>query len=147
MKLSKDFSLHEFTRSEAASRHGREIVPDAAVTEALRKLCVNVLQPLRDATTPITITSGYRPAWLNKLIGGSKTSQHMKGEAADIVAAGYSPRDLCQMIVDLRLPFDQVINEFDRWTHVSFNAQPRGQVLTARFKNGGTVYSPGLDAV
>ena len=144
-QLSKDFYLHEFTRSQTAARMGREIVPTAVETGALAQLCIHVLQPLRDAIgVTITVTSGLRPAWLNPLIGGSKTSQHMKGEAADIVAQGFTPMALCEEIIRLELPFDQLIAEFDQWSHVSYSDRSRGQVLTARVVEGKTVYLPGL---
>lgn len=145
MNLSKDFLLREFTRSETAARMGRPIVPDTTVVTALTALCLNVLQPLRDAIgVSIHVTSGYRPGWLNAVIGGSTTSQHMHGEAADIVAVGYTPLMLCQKIVELALPFDQVISEFDEWTHVSYSSRHRRQVLTARRINGKTQYLQGL---
>ena len=144
-QLSKDFLLHEFTRSQQAARLGRAIVAEPEIVEALTKLCINVLQPLRDAIgTTITVTSGYRPAWLNLMVGGSATSQHMKGEAADIIAAGYTPLQLCREIAMLDLPFDQLILEFDEWSHVSFSDRKRGQILTARRINGETVYLKGL---
>jgi hypothetical protein len=145
VNLSRDFLLHEFTRSQTAARMGREIVPTVVETGALTQLCIHVLQPLRDAIgVTIMITSGLRPAWLNPLIGGSKTSQHMKGEAADIIAAGYTPLQLCREIAMLELPFDQLILEFDEWTHVSFSDRKRGSILTARRVNGETVYLKGL---
>jgi hypothetical protein len=144
-QLSRSFWLHEFTRSQTAARLGRDIVPDATEIEALTKLCMNVLQPLRDAIgVTITINSGLRPAWLNPLVGGSKTSQHMKGEAADIIAQGFPPFELCREITNLGLPFDQLILEFDQWSHVSYSSLMRGVVLTARIIEGKTVYLPGL---
>lgn len=152
MNLSRDFHLHEFLRSQTAARMGREIVPTAAEIEALTLLCLNVLQPLRDAIgVTITITSGLRPTWLNGLVGGSKSSQHVKGEAADIVAQGYTPLQLCQAIVDLQFPFDQLILEFPTssgggWTHVSYSPLNRGSVLTAQVIDGKTRYLAGLKA-
>jgi hypothetical protein len=147
MKLSKDFLLHEFTRSQTAARLGREIVPSVMETGALAQLCIHVLQPLRDAIgVTITITSGLRPAWLNPLIGGSKTSQHINGEAADIVAQGFTPLALCEEVINLKLPFDQLIYEFgaNGWTHVSYTDRHRGKVLTAQSIGGKTQYLEGL---
>lgn len=150
MNLSRDFHLHEFLRSQTAARMGREIVPTPAEIEALTLLCLNVLQPLRDAIgVTITINSGLRPPWLNGLVGGSKSSQHVKGEAADIVAQGYTPLQLCQKIVDLHLPFQQCILEYASWTHVSIppaGHEPKRVMLTAVSRNGRTVYLPGLVA-
>lgn len=145
MNLSLSFTLDEFLRSQTAARLGREIVAEPEIVDALRELCVNVLQPLRDAIgVTIAISSGYRPNWLNPLIGGSSTSQHMQGQAADIIAVGFTPMALCQKIIDLGLPFDQVISEFDQWTHVSYSERQRGQVLTARRIGGTTAYLKGL---
>ena len=145
MNLTKDFLLAEFTRSETASRMGRPIVPDQAIVDALTALCENVLQPLRDAIgVTIQITSGYRPSWLNAVIGGSTTSQHMRGEAADINAVGYTPLQLCEKIVELGLPFDQLIQEFDSWTHVSYAVPQRRSILTARRIDGKAMYLKGL---
>lgn len=145
MNLSRDFLLREFTSSQTAARMGREVVAAPDIVEALTLLCLNVLQPLRDAIgVTIAITSGYRPLWLNSLVGGSVTSQHVHGEAADIKAAGYTPLQLCREILLLQLPFDQLILEFDQWTHVSYSARDRRQVLTARVVEGKTAYLSGL---
>jgi hypothetical protein len=148
MNLSKSFTLDEFTRSQTAARMGREVVAPPEVVANLTWLCQEILQPLRDSIRSVmTINSGYRPGWLNAAIGGSKTSQHMTGQAADILAKGYSPLGLCQEIVDHRLPFDQLLLEFDSWTHVSValpGAKPRQQILTYRIVNGKTVIYPGL---
>lgn len=144
-QLTKSFSLHEFTRSQTAARIGRKIEPSLTEIGNLSQLCIHVLQPLRDAIgVTITITSGLRPIWLNGLIGGSKTSQHVYGEAADIVAQGYSPLQLCEKIVELKLPFDQLIHEFSEWTHVSYSPKNRRKIMTARIIDGKTVYLNGL---
>ena len=86
MKLSKNFSLSEMTRSYTATKKGIENTPNDPQIENLRILCDNVLQPLRDALGPITISSGFRSIKLNTAIGGSGTSQHcaLKGAASDI---------------------------------------------------------------
>lgn len=147
MNLSLDFYLHEFTRSETAARMGRPIVPDKDIVVSLTALCLNVMQPLRDAIgKSIFISSGYRPAWLNAVIGGSVSSQHMRGEACDCNAVGYTPMELARKIVELKLPFDQVILEYDEWVHVSYSSRHRRQVLTARRINGKTQYLEGLVA-
>ena len=144
MKLSRNFSLSEFTASQTAVRMGREIDPTEEEIAKLEKLCVNVLQPIRNTLrlvepdARIHITSGLRPAWLNKSIGGAKKSQHMKGEAADWVVSGcrMTLLEICEMIVrlDPEIPFDQLINEGGQWVHISHNANPRGEVLTAIFE-------------
>ena len=85
MKLSDNFSLYEFTRSQTATRHNIENVPSDKQIFNLRNLCVNVLQPVRDYfMKPMIISSGFRCAELNLKIGGSIKSQHVQGQAADI---------------------------------------------------------------
>lgn len=145
MKLTPHFNLDEFTRSETAARMGRKIEIPEAVIPNIRLLAETVLEPLRvNLRRSIFILSGYRPPWLNRAVGGSKTSQHMTGQAADIVVSGYTPAQVARRIVDLGLPFDQVILEFDRWVHVSVAPRPRGSILTARKKAGQTLYLPGI---
>ncbi len=154
-QLSNNFNLHEFTLSQTASRLeiAVNVPPESAIFQALQKLCTQVLQPLRDSLgRVIHITSGYRPPALNRHIGGSKRSQHMRGEAADIVVGGMNPLEVCQAIVRLNLPFDQLIHEFGRWTHVSVapeHRSERGQTLTA-WKNPSlkkTEYLQGLSSI
>ncbi len=109
----------------------------------LQWLCVDILQPLRDEVGPIVVTSGYRCLALNRAIGGAERSQHMTGQAADIVVPGMAPMDVATAIINLDLPFDQLIHE-GTWTHVSWSPTPRGKILTARFAGGGVSYSGGL---
>ena len=144
-RLTKDFYLHEFTTSQTAARMGKTIVAPPTVIANIEALCRYILQPLRDSIgVTITINSGYRPLWLNTAVGGSTTSQHVFGQAADIVASRHTPRELCEHIVEIDLPFDQLILEFDQWTHVSYAKNPRHQILTARVVNRKTRYFPGL---
>lgn len=146
MNLAPNFTLKEFLFSETAARMGRDVVPDEGVIANLEYLCKAVLEPLRTALgVPIVISSGYRPAWLNRAIGGSLTSEHMSGRAADIRALGLTPRQVCQRATELDLPTNQIILEFDRWCHISVAlSDPKKQVLTAKFVEGRTVYYPGL---
>lgn len=150
MKLSKNFSLSEFTKSQAAIRHGINNQPSPEQIESLRALCINVLQPVRDHHGAVVITSGYRSPELNKLIGGSPKSQHMRAEAADIEVSGVSNRELAQWISD-NTTFDQLILEFhdpeqgdnSGWVHVSHTTQGinRAERLTASRVNGRVVYA------
>lgn len=142
MRLSKSFTLAELCVTGA----GKQNVPGADEAKALQALVGDILQPLRDAVgVPVNVTSGYRSPAVNRAVGGSRTSQHVLGEAADIVVAGMSPRSVCQKIIDMGLPFDQIIQEFGRWTHVSRGPKNRRQVLTARRgKDGRVQYVPGL---
>lgn len=141
----KYFDLKEFCRSATADKHGIDMTPPPGVAANLQALVENVLDPLRaHLDKAIVVSSGYRPPALNKLVGGAKTSQHANGEAADISVNGMPPKQVCETIMRLGLPFDQLIMEFGRWTHVSFGPRNRRQVLTAKTVNGKTVYTPGL---
>ena len=85
MKLTKHFTLEEFTRSSTAKARGIDNTVPEKLIPALRNLCVTVLEPLREqAKEPVEISSGYRCPELNRVVGGKNTSQHMKGEACDI---------------------------------------------------------------
>ena len=100
MKLTLNFSLSELVYSDTAHRLGLDNTPSPAIVENLQELA-ETLQVIRDAIkAPITISSGYRCAELNKAVGGSKTSSHMQGLAADIHAKGYTPKQLAEFIVN-----------------------------------------------
>ena len=151
MMLSDHFALNEFLVSQTAQRLGRPIEPSEMEIANLRRLCVEILEPLRaDLGRPIIITSGLRPPWLNKAIGGSRTSAHMFGRAADIIVPGIMPIVVASRVSALQLEaLDQCILEFPPhgWTHLGIAAlgtSPRGQYLTARSVNGQTVYEVGI---
>lgn len=143
MNLSPHFTLQEMERSQTAIRHGILNKADARQTKALTDLCVNVLEPLRTLVNKsINIQSGFRNPTVNSLVGGSATSQHMKGQAVDINVEGITPSELFDIIRNSSLPYDQVIDEFSSWVHVSYKAVPRRQAMLAR-KDGQnrTVYT------
>lgn len=150
-RLSKNFSLAEFTKSQTALRLGLDNTPSEELINNAVLLAEKVLQPVRDHFGPTTINSGYRGPELNQAIGGSKTSQHMKCEAADIEVAGVPNYDVAEWIQN-NLDFDQLILEFytpgvpdSGWVHVSYSASNnRKEVMTAARVNGKTVYSLGL---
>lgn len=146
MNLSPSFSLAEFTRSQTAARKGIDNTPNTAAIANMESLCVNVLQPLRDYLgKPIRINSGFRCFELNMAIGGSATSQHMEGKASDIDVPGVEPFEVAQIIIDLDLPFDQLIHEFREWVHLSYDpSRDRRAVLTAQLIDGRTQYTHGL---
>jgi zinc D-Ala-D-Ala carboxypeptidase len=150
MNLSAHFTLAEFCTSQTAARMGKMIEPTPGHIRNLTRLCVTVLEPLRiDLRRSIHVTSGLRPQWLNASIGGSSTSSHMDGRAADIVVPGMTPLEVCQRIAELGLPVDQAILEFGDWSHVGIakdGEEPRNQFLTARVTRGRTVYEVGLNA-
>ena len=132
-KLSENFTVEELTRSTTAEQLGIDNTPDADSLENLKLLVDNVLQPLRDMYgRPIVVNSGYRCPQLNKAIGGSKTSQHMLGKAADITAGNKAEnKRLFNLVLDGDLIFDQLIDEKDyRWIHISYNQdRNRQQIL------------------
>ena len=141
MNLSKNFTLDELTLSQEAARSGLKNVPDAEQTESLRLLCENVLQPLRDRVRrPVVVSSGFRSVTVNRRIGGSQSSQHCRGQAADITVPGMTPAEVVALIRAMKLPVDQCIAEFSRWVHVSYGPRHRKQFLKASHKAGATVY-------
>jgi hypothetical protein len=146
MQLSKHFSLAEFINSESAKRNGIDNKPKEEHIENLKSLCENVLEPIREHfKVPIHISSGYRSDALNRMIGGSKSSQHSLGQAADVdmEITSVSNKQIFDYI-SKNLDFDQLINEFDySWVHVSYKKKGnRKQSLKAIKTNGKTVYVP-----
>ena len=107
--ISKNFSYREFEESETAKARGiTNVISSFEIRDAIRELTNTVLQPLRDAWgQPLHVNSGYRCPKLNAAVGGAATSQHTKGEAADIKAE--HPVKLAQLAYDLGLPYDQMI--------------------------------------
>ena len=144
MKLSKNFSLDEFLVSQTAVRNDIDMTPPEEVLANLTDYCVHLLQPLRDEVGPIFISSGFRPLVLNTLIGGSKTSMHIRGRASDFKVLEQTPYDTCLKIMEMELPYDQVIHEFGRWVHMGSALNPRSEELTAYKEKGSTKYSFGI---
>ena len=146
MNLSNNFTLEEL----CASTKAKELqiinqVTDAVHLQALKALAKEVLQPIRDLHGgPVTVNSGYRQLALNKALGGSPTSQHPKGEAADItVGSPANNKNLFEQIARSGIPYDQLICEFGgEWLHVShrLHGTQRRQVLEAYKVNGVTRY-------
>lgn len=136
MKLSEHFTLEEMLHSDTARQKGIDnALPNDAVLMSLKALCRNVLEPLRKVYgKPITVTSGYRCPVLNKAVGGVANSQHTKGEAADLsVGSTAENRKLFDLIRQLKLPYDQLIDEYGmRWVHVSYSPRNRRQVIYKR---------------
>jgi hypothetical protein len=130
------------TESITAEKHGIINLPNARQLENLRLLCNNVLEPVRSLLgVPVIVTSGYRCLALNRLVGGARTSQHQKGEAADFVLRKIDLKDAFEKIVESNIPFDQIIFEFGDWIHISYSATPRRQALIATRANGKVKYS------
>ena len=133
-QLSPHFSLEELTHSDVAVRNGWDNTPDEAAQANLVRLAEfleRVKRLLGDK--PIMINSAYRSKQVNDAVGSKDSSQHRFGCAADIRVPGMTPDQVTKAIMGSNLPFDQVIREFDSWTHVSVpnreGEQPRGQAL------------------
>ena len=153
MKLSKNFTMAQFTKSQTAERKGIDNTPQGEHLDAAIALFENVVQPVRDHFGPTVLNSGYRSHELNEAVGGSSKSQHCKGEAADIEVPGVANAELAEWIRD-NLDFDQLILEGYKkgipdsgWVHVSYKADGsnRKSILTADFTSGKDVYSYGLN--
>lgn len=146
-KLTADFMLSEFLASDTAFRRGIENTPSESQLLNIVQHLAPGMQRVRDLLgLPIIIASGYRSLALNTAIGGSITSQHMQGLAADFTCPQFgSPLRICQKITGRAdvINFDQLIYE-GRWVHVSFSPAPRRSVLTAHFEGGRVRYTPGL---
>lgn len=141
----KYFTLQELTKSATAKRKGINNDPSIAVCERLTALVTWVLDPLREVYgKPIIVTSGYRCQKLNRAVGGAARSQHVWGEAADIRSVEDTPEEnkkLFDLIVQLQLPFDQLINEYNfDWVHVSYSGKHRREKLKALKVAGKTQY-------
>lgn len=120
--------MSELIHSDTAIKHNINNMPDINSMDCLLELIVHVLQPLRDKVgKPIIITSGYRNWQVNKLVGGAvdihgnPTSQHCKGQAVDFNIKGMSIAAIIDFIKKSGIEYDQLINEFDKWVHISFN--------------------------
>jgi hypothetical protein len=151
VRLSKNFTLQEFTKSQVAERKGIDNLPGEIHLERAKELFENIVQKVRDNFGVTIINSGYRSGDLNYAIGGSNTSQHCRGQAVDIECPGTPNYDVAKWIED-NLDFDQLILEFytpgipdSGWVHVSYDTEDnRKQSLTATKENGKTIYKPGL---
>ena len=147
MQLSANFYLAEMVTSQTALRRGIPNDPGPEEVAALKLLCQKVLQPVRDHfAVPVTISSGYRSPRLNTAIGGSATSQHCFGEAADFTIAGLSNLEVCKWM-ERHLNYDQLIYEFgeEGWVHCSFSAdRMRNMELTAKRIGGRVRYLDGF---
>lgn len=154
MNLSANFTLKELTKSYTATRLGLDNTPGEAEIESLRLLCEKVLQPVRDHFgKSVTVNSGFRSPETNQATGGSKSSDHCKGQAADIEIPGVANADLAQWIMD-NCDYTQLILEFytqgipdSGWVHASYDPDNlKKQELTAVKVAGKTQYLPGLQA-
>ena len=153
MKLSKNFSLAELTKSQTAERMGLNNSPNEDQTENLRLLCERVLQPVREHFDQVvTISSGFRDPVLSRKIGSSEKSQHCKGMAADFEIFGIDNNKVSYWIKE-NLMFDQLILEYytpgepnSGWIHVSYhpdiNLNRKQYLMAIKNDSGKTEYKP-----
>lgn len=128
----KYFTIKELCKSTTATQLGIDNSPNPEIVNNLEQLVDNILDPLRkEYGKSIIVNSGYRCDALNKAVGGSKTSQHRYGLAADITGKSKSEnKKLFNLAQSLDLPFDQLINESNySWIHISYSKKPRKQIL------------------
>ena len=134
MNLTPHFTLDELTASETAERNGWDNTPTDAELENLKRLA-DMLEQVKVVLggKPIMINSAFRSKKVNDAVGSKDTSQHRIGCAADIRVPGMTPDEVVRKVVASGISFDQVIREFDRWTHISVpnseDRAPRKQAL------------------
>ena len=151
IRLSKNFALSEMVKSATAERLGVDNSPGLHHLVNLTHLAINILQPVREQFGVITINSGYRSPALNSKVGGSKTSQHCNGQAADFESFSTPNPDLAKWI-SKNLEFDQLILEFydgkdpnSGWVHCSYNLMGnRKKIMTALKTKSGVQYKTGF---
>ena len=151
IRVSKNFALSEMVKSATAERLNVDNSPSDIPLVNLTHLAIHILQPVRDEFGVITINSGYRSPALNAKVGGSKTSQHCNGQAADFESFSTPNPDLAKWIAN-NLEFDQLILEFydgvnpnSGWVHCSYNLMGnRKKILTALKTGGKVVYKNGF---
>lgn len=150
MKLSENFTLEEMCASEWAARHRLDNTPPPDVRANLERLAA-ALETVRlvCGAKPVCVLSGYRSKLVNSGIGGSETSQHVHGLAADFIIPEFGPPiNVCYRLIEAHIAYDQLIHEFGRWVHMSVNRDgvvPRMETLTIADKASG--YRKGIHRV
>ena len=133
MNITPHFTLEELTASETAERNGWDNTPGEAEQANLKRLA-NLLEQVRALVNkPVMVNSAYRSKKVNDAVGSKDTSQHRLGCAADIRVPGMTPDQVCRAVIASGIAYDQIIREFDRWTHISVpnteSTPPRKQAL------------------
>jgi len=134
MNLTPNFTLDELTASESAERNGWDNSPNDAELENLKRLA-DFLEQVKVVLggKPVMINSAFRSKKVNDAVGSKDTSQHRIGCAADIRVPGMTPDQVVRAVIASGIGYDQVIREFDRWTHISIpnsmDTAPRKQAL------------------
>lgn len=130
--INLNFTMSELIKSDKAKQHNIKNTPDTAALDNMLNLIVYCLQPVRELLRkPVVITSGFRCPQLNKLVGGVANSQHLTGCAADFIVSGETVAGVIFKIQTSGIEFDQLINEYNKWVHISFaKGKNRRQVLS-----------------
>lgn len=116
------FSMSELIHSDTAILNNINNMPDINSLDNMLDLVYYVLNPIRERIKkPIIVTSGYRNKEVNRLVGGKSTSQHLKGQAVDFIIKGMKPCEIVHFIRNTYIEYDQLINEYDKWVHISYN--------------------------
>lgn len=117
-----NFKMSELIYSETAIKNNINNMPDINSMDNMLNLIYYCLQPVRELLgAPMIITSGYRNPLVNRLVGGVNSSQHTKGQAVDFTVLGITPNQIISIIKTSKIEFDQLINEHDKWVHISYN--------------------------
>ena len=125
MNLSPHFTLEELTRSEVAARNGWDNSPKQEEIANLQRLAY-LLEKVKEAVggKPVMINSAFRSKQVNDAVGSKDSSQHRIGCAADIRVPGMTPKQVVDACITASVLFDQIILEFDAWTHISVSTDP-----------------------
>ena len=124
MNLSPHFTLEELTVSDTAARHGLSNQPSPEHLENLKRLAAFLEEVRALLGKPVLVNSAYRSPEVNAAVKGSKNSQHCHGCAADLRVPGMTPKQVVTAVINSKLQFDQVIEEFGSWTHISIPNKP-----------------------
>lgn len=153
-QLTEHFTLEEMIVSPTAKRLGLSNTPTPEHIENMRYCCEKILEPVRAKFGPVTVNSSYRAPRVNQAVGGSKTSQHVNGQAIDFEVKGVDNKTVADWVAD-NLEFDQVILEFytkgdknSGWVHASIKKEGgnrRQRLIATKSKAGGTSYTPVKD--
>ncbi len=129
--MNLNFTISELIHSDTAIKNNINNMPDVNSLDNMLDLLFYCLQPIRNLIKkPMVITSGYRNKKVNELVKGAINSQHTKGQAADFVVGGMKPAEIVKIIKNSNIEFDQLINEYNKWTHISFiKGKNRKEVL------------------
>ena len=120
--MNLNFTISELCKSDTATKNGIKNTPTLTQVDNMLNLIVYTLQPIRELfNKPVIISSGFRNPQLNKLVGGKANSQHLEGKAADFNIQGETVAGIIFKIQTSNIEYDQLINEYDRWVHISFN--------------------------